>query len=122
MTDIVFGKDWRKGKGKFCEEVKENYELTSDVDILFNMFDGEITSYEVSAVASGEKSELFGKSSYNIRAIVEAYVDDKEYRIEVSKTIYNDRKPQRVGLTTVMAKDVNVKGMFFVGEVNVFYG
>ena len=106
----------------FCEEVKENYELTADVDILFNMFDGEITSYEVSAVASGEKSELFGKSSYNIRAIVEAYVDDKEYRIEVSKTIYNDRKPQRVGITTVMAKDVNVKGMFFVGEVNVFYG
>lgn len=106
----------------FCEEVNENYELTSDVDILFNMFDGEITSYEVSAVASGEKSELFGKSSYNIRAIVEAYVDDKEYRIEVSKTIYNDRKPQRVGITTVMAKDVNVKGMFFVGEVNVFYG
>ena len=107
----------------FCEEVKENYELTADVDILFNMFDGEITSYEVSAVASGEKSELFGKSSYNIRAIVEAYVDDKEYRIEVSKTIYNDQKPQRVGITTVMAKDVNVKGMFFVGEVNVFtYG
>ena len=107
----------------FCEEVKENYELTSDVDILFNMFDGEITSYEVSAVASGEKSELFGKSSYSITGIVEAYVDDKEYRIEVSKTIYNDQKPQRVGITTVMAKDVNVKGMFFVGEVNVFtYG
>lgn len=107
----------------FCEEVKENYELTADVDILFNMFDGEITSYEVSAVASGEKSELFGKSSYNIRAIVEAYVDDKEYRIEVSKTIYNDRKPQRVGITTVMAMDKNVKEMFFVGEVNVFtYG
>lgn len=107
----------------FCEEVKENYELTSDVDILFNMFDGEITSYDVSAVASGEKSELFGKSSYNIRAIVEAYVDDKEYRIEVSKTIYNDRKPQRVGITTVMAMDENVKEMFFVGEVNVFtYG
>ena len=106
----------------FCEEVKENYELTADVDILFNMFDGEITSYEVSAVASGEKSELFGKSSYSITGIVEAYVDDKEYRIEVSKTIYNDQKPQRVGITTVMAKDVNVKGMFFVGEVNVFYG
>ena len=105
----------------FCEEVKENYELTADVDILFNMFDGEITSYEVSAVASGEKSELFGKSSYSITGIVEAYVDDKEYRIEVSKTIYNDQKPQRVGITTVMAKDVNVKGMFFVGEVNVFY-
>ena len=88
----------------FCEEVKENYELTSDVDILFNMFDGEITSYEVSAVASGEKSELFGE-------------------IEVSKTIYNDRKPQRVGTTTVMAMDENVKEMFFVGEVNVFtYG
>ena len=103
----------------FCEEVKENYELTSDVDILF---DGEITSYEVSAVASGEKSELFGKSSYSITGIVEAYVDDKEYRIEVSKTIYNDQKPQRVGITTVMAKDVNVKEMFFVGEVNVFYG
>ena len=85
----------------FCEEVKENYELTADVDILFNMFDGEITSYEVSAVA---------------------YVDDKEYRIEVSKTIYDNQDPQRVGLTTVMAKDVNVKGMFFVGEVNVFYG
>lgn len=93
----------------FCEEVKENYELTADVDILFNMFDGEITSYEVSAIASGEKSELFGKSSYNIRAIVEAYVDDKEYRIEVSKTIYNDRKPQRVGITTVMAMDENVR-------------
>ena len=104
----------------FCEEVKENYELTADVDILFNMFDGEITSYEVSAVASGEKSELFGKSSYSITGIVEAYVDDKEYRIEVSKTIYNDQKPQRVGITTVMAKDENVKGMFFVGEVNVF--
>ena len=97
----------------FCE---------ADVDILFNMFDGEITSYEVSAVASGEKSELFGENYYCIRAIVEAYVDDKEYRIEVSKTIYNDQKPQRVGITTVMAKDVNVKGMFFVGEVNVFYG
>ena len=106
----------------FCEEVKENYELTADVDILFNMFDGEITSYEVSAVASGEKSELFGKSSYSITGIVEAYVDDKEYRIEVSKTIYNDRKPQRVGITTVMAMDENVKEMFFVGEVNVFYG
>ena len=107
----------------FCEEVKGNYELTADVDILFNMFDGEITSYEVSAVASGEKSELFGKSSYSITGIVEAYVDDKEYRIEVSKTIYNDQKPQRVGITTVMAKDENVKGMFFVGEVNVFtYG
>lgn len=106
----------------FCEEVKENYELTSDVDILFNMFDGEITSYEVSAVASGEKSELFGKSSDSITGIVEAYVDDKEYRIEVSKTIYDNQDPQRVGLTTVMAKDVNVKGMFFVGEVNVFYG
>ena len=106
----------------FCEEVKENYELTSDVDILFNMFDGEITSYEVSAVASGEKSELFGENYYCIRAIVEAYVDDKEYRIEVSKTIYDNQDPQRVGLTTVMAKDVNVKGMFFVGEVNVFYG
>ena len=106
----------------FCEEVKENYELTADVDILFNMFDGEITSYEVSAVASGEKSELFGKSSYSITGIVEAYVDDKEYRIEVSKTIYDNQDPQRVGLTTVMAKDVNVKGMFFVGEVNVFYG
>ena len=107
----------------FCEEVKENYELTSDVDILFNMFDGEITSYEVSAVASGEKSELFGKSSYSIRAIVEAYVDDKEYRIEVSKTIYDNQDPQRVGITTVMAMDKNVKEMFFVGEVNVFtYG
>ena len=107
----------------FCEEVKENYELTADVDILFNMFDGEITSYEVSAVASGEKSELFGKSSYSITGIVEAYVDDKEYRIEVSKTIYDNQDPQRVGLTTVMAKDENVKEMFFVGEVNVFtYG
>ena len=107
----------------FCEEVKENYELTADVDILFNMFDGEITSYEVSAVASGEKSELFGENYYCIRAIVEAYVDDKEYRIEVSKTIYDNQDPQRVGITTVMAKDENVKGMFFVGEVNVFtYG
>lgn len=107
----------------FCEEVKENYELTADVDILFNMFDGEITSYEVSAVASGEKSELFGESSYSITGIVEAYVDDKEYRIEVSKTIYKDQNPQRVGITTVMAMDENVKKMFFVGEVNVFtYG
>ena len=107
----------------FCEEVKENYELTADVDILFNMFDGEITSYEVSAVASGEKSELFGESYYCIRAIVEAYVDDKEYRIEVSKTIYDNQDPQRVGLTPVMAMDENVKEMFFVGEVNVFtYG
>ena len=107
----------------FCEEVKENYELTADVDILFNMFDGEITSYEVSAVASGEKSELFGKSSYSITGIVEAYVDDKEYRIEVSKTIYDNQDPQRVGITTVMAMDKNVKEMFFVGEVNVFtYG
>ena len=107
----------------FCEEVKENYELTADVDILFNIFDGEITSYEVSAVASGEKSELFGKSSYSITGIVEAYVDDKEYRIEVSKTIYDNQDPQRVGITTVMAMDENVKEMFFVGEVNVFtYG
>ena len=106
----------------FCEEVKENYELTADVDILFNMFDGEITSYEVSAVASGEKSELFGENYYCIRAIVEAYVDDKEYRIEVSKTIYDNQDPQRVGITTVMAMDENVKEMFFVGEVNVFYG
>ena len=107
----------------FCEEVKENYELTADVDILFNMFDGEITSYEVSAVASGEKSELFGESSYSLTGIVEAYVDDKEYRIEVSKTIYDNQEPQRVGITTVMAKDVNIKGMFFVGEVNVYtYG
>ena len=45
----------------FCEEVKENYELTADVDILFNMFDGEITSYEVSAVASGENQNFSEK-------------------------------------------------------------
>jgi len=104
----------------FCEDVNENYELISDVDMLFNMFDGEITSYEVSALSSGDKSELFGESYYCITAIVAAYVDDKEYRIEVSKTIYDDQNPQRVGITTVMVMDENVKEMFFVGEVNVF--
>lgn len=103
----------------FCEDVKDNYELTSEVDTLFNIFDSEITSYEVSAVSSGNKSELFGESYYCITAIVAAYVDDKEYRIEVSKTIYDEQKPQRVGMTTVMGMDENVKEMFFVGEVNV---
>jgi hypothetical protein len=104
----------------FCEDVNENYELVFDVDVLFNMFDGEITSYEVSAVSSDKKSELFGESYYCITAIVDAYIDDKEYRIEVSKTIYDDQNPQRVGITTIMVMDKNVKEIFFVGEVNVF--
>lgn len=102
----------------FCEDVKDNYALTSQVDTLFNMFDSEITSYDVSAVSSGKKSELFGNGYYCITAIVDAYVDEKGYRIEVSETIYNDQEPQRVGITTVMAMDEDVKKMFFVGEVN----
>ena len=104
----------------FCEDVNENYELISDVDILLKMFDGEITSYDVSAVSSGNKSELFGENYYCITAIVDAYVNDKEYRIEISKTLYNNQEPQREGITTIMAMDKNVKEMFFVGEVNVF--
>lgn len=119
VIEYINNKDSEGLIALFCEEVNEKYELDSSIDTLFNMFDNEITSYEVSAIMSGQKSD-FGVGSYSIRAIVEAYVDDKEYRIEVSKTIYDDQSPQRVGVTTVMAKRENAKKMFFVGEVNVF--
>lgn len=104
----------------FCDDVKENYELTSEVEKLFDMFDSDITSYDITALSSEKKSDRSGKGYYCIKAIVFAKAGNNEYRIEVSKTIYNDKKAQRMGLTTVMAMDENVKEMLFVGEVNVF--
>lgn len=104
----------------FCSDVKENYELSSETDKLFSLFDDEITSYEVSATSLVDKHTLFDESYTCIKAIAFAYTNDKEYRIEVSKTICHNQNSQRVGITTVMAKEENVKEMFFVGEINVF--
>lgn len=115
VIECINEEDYESLNALFCDEVSENYDLDSEADDVFNMFDSEITSYEIIATPSGHKSE-FGKSSYSITPYVDVCCDNREFRINIGENIYNDFEPQRIGIYSIMVMDKDVKERIYIGE------
>lgn len=108
-------------KALFAPQIANNYDLDSQIDKVFEIYDGKSISYETAT--SGEKSKHFKDGKY-IYLRFDCQIEniqtdnDKIFRISIIRCLVDDDNPDNIGLNKIYLKNADGVNLAPIGEVS----
>lgn len=108
-------------KALFALQIANDYDLDSQIDKVFEIYDGKSITYEI--VTSEEKSKHIKDGKYlylrfdcQIKNIQTD--NDKIFRISIIRCLVNDDNPDNIGLNKIYLKNADGVNLAPIGEVS----
>lgn len=102
IIEYFNNKDIEGLKSMFCEEIKSTHNLDEEIKTVFDTFDGEITSYNLSLSGGGKDVDNGKVTRLEIGPVIEDIHTSSNKNYDISFTSY------------VVYKEKNMEGMLFL--------
>ena len=119
ILNMINAKDKEGIMSKFSEETKDNNDdISRQIDIMFDYFDGEILDFENERVGySGYNQEYGHYHNYEISTSADAKTEKYTYHIVISVVLINDDE-NKVGIESLTVVRTDVQ-QYFLGIARI---
>lgn len=121
-------KDKEALKGLFAPAISENFNLDSQIDKVFGLYDSKSVSYEMGICEERSSSQRNNRFEYLVFCgeLENIQLDNgKTFSIYISRCVVDDENPDNIGLKTIHLRDINGKNLAPIGKFSSsqeFYG
>lgn len=105
----------------FAPQIANEYDLDSQIDKVFEIYDGKSISYELGTASESSKHVKYGTYHYlcfdcSIKNIQTD--NDETFRISIIRCLVDDNNPDNIGLNKIYLKNADGVNLAPIGEVS----